>query len=110
MANANKSARGVRSALSSASVYEQMFKTRHRRAGRPVREDGQDALFGAGGGAGGGDGVSPILRRVAERRAYAVVHEEQRARLREVFEGELKVLRRRGVEEVARDSGISLEA
>lgn len=106
MANANKSARGVRSALSSASVYEQMFKTRHRRAGRPVREDGQDALFGAG----GGDGVSPILRRVAERRAYAVVHEEQRARLREVFEGELKVLRRRGVEEVARDSGISLEA
>jgi len=88
--------------LSSASTYEQMFRTRHRRSGRPVRSD-DEPLFG-------GVDVEPVLRRVAERRAYAVVHEEQRARLREVFEGELKVLRRRGVEEVARDSGISLES
>lgn len=102
--------RGAR--LSSASTYEQMFRTRHRTAGRPRREDGEplfgDLAAGAAGSATGGAGAA-VLRRIAERRAYAVVHEEQRARLREVFEAELKVLKRRGVEEVARDAGIRLE-
>lgn len=88
--------------LSNASVYEQMFKTRHRRAGRPVRDDGSvDVLFPS-------DGEEPLLVRVAERRAFAVVHEENRERLRAVFGVELKVLKRRGVAEVARDAGISI--
>lgn len=98
MANTKTSA-GAR--LSSASEYEQMFRTRHRRSGRPVRADGE-TLFGSAGD------VDPILRRVAERRAYAVVHEENRDRLKKIFLDELKVLRRRGVEEVARDAGIAL--
>lgn len=87
--------------LSNASIYEQMFKTRHRRVGRPSRED-DDVLFPSG-------DAHPLLVRVAERRAFAVVHEEQRDRLRQVYGVELKVLSRRGVEEVARDAGITLE-
>lgn len=89
--------------LSNASVYEQMFHVRHRRAGRPVRDDGDEAtLFPS-------SDAHPVLVRVAERRAFAVVHEEQRGRLREVFGVELKVLRRRGVAEVAADAGIKFD-
>jgi hypothetical protein len=89
--------------LSNASIYEQMFRTRHRTAGRPVRDDDlSDVLFPS-------NGEHPVIVRVAERRAYAVVHEEQRGRLREVFGVELKVLRRRGVAEVARDAGVKLD-
>ena len=88
--------------LSTASIYEQTFRTRHRGAGRPARDSaGEDILFSA-------DGVHPVLVKVAQRRAFAVVHEEQRERLREVFGVELKVLKRRGVEEVARDAHIKL--
>ena len=87
--------------LSKASEYEQLFQTRHRRAGRPSRENGDDVLFPSG-------DVDPVLTRVAQRRAFAVVHEEQRARLTTVFHNELKVLKRRGVEQVAADAGIQL--
>lgn len=51
---------------------------------------------------------NPLLARIAQRRAYAVVHEENRARLTEVFLKELKVLERRPIEEVASDVGINL--
>ena len=53
--------------------------------------------------------VDPVIVTVARRRAYAVVQEEQRARLREVFDRELRVLVRRGVEVVARDAGVKLK-
>ena len=95
----NNVARTVR--LSNASIYEQMFKTRHRRAGRPV-SDGGDVLFPSG-------GEHPLRVRIAERRAFAVVHEEQRERLREVFGVELKVLRRRDLAEIAADAGVKLD-
>jgi hypothetical protein len=93
-------ARSVR--LSNASIYEQMFKTRHRRAGRPIRDEDDGVLFPS-------TDAHPVLVRVAERRAFAVVHEENRDRLREVFRVELKVLSRRGIDEVAADAGISLK-
>ena len=84
--------------LSAASPYEQLFKTRHRGRGRP---DGSvEPVFVA-------EGVDPVLIAVARRRAYAVVHEEQRDRMREVFRAELRVLKGRGVEVVARDAGIT---
>jgi hypothetical protein len=85
--------------LSSASPYEQTFKTRHRRAGRPVGD--VDPVFA-------GYDAEPVIALIAKRRAYAVVHEEQRARLSEVFERELKVLNRRGLEVVAADAGVKL--
>lgn len=90
-----------RRGLNPASIYEAMFKTRHRRSGRPaLGEPGGDGetLFPSG-------GAHPLLVRVAERRAVAVVHEEQRSRLNEVFRKELAVLARRGVQEVAEDIG-----
>lgn len=83
--------------LSSASPYENLFKTRHRGRGRP---DGEAEPIFEGGGA------DPLLVAVAKRRAYSVVHEEQRDRMREIFTQELKVLKRRGVDVVARDIGI----
>lgn len=89
--------------LSAASIYETMFQTRHRRSGRPERLDGDDSvLFETG-------DLHPVLARAAQRRAYAVLHEEGRERLREIFAVELKVLKRRGVEEVAADTGFDLE-
>lgn len=54
------------------------------------------------------EGVSPVIVSVAKRRAYAVVHEEQRERMAEVFRAELKVLRRRGETQVAADAGVKL--
>lgn len=84
--------------LSVASPYEQTFKTRHRRVGRPADAE---PLFIA-------PDVDPLIVLIAKRRAYAVVHEEQRARMAEVFDRELSVLRRRGVEQVASDAGVKL--
>jgi hypothetical protein len=88
--------------LSKASEYEQTFGTRHRGPGRPrVMEDGE-VLFPSG-------DVHPVLVRVAQRRAYAVVHEENRERLHELYLSELAVLKRRGLTVVAEDSGVVLE-
>lgn len=86
--------------LSTASPYEQTFKTRHRRAGRPLGD--VDPLFA-------GSDADPVIALVAKRRAYAVVHQEQRARLQEVWESELKVLKRRGLSVVAADAGVKLK-
>ena len=99
----NKDTRKASGTLSKASVYEQMFHTRHRRSGRPEREDGDSVLFNTA-------DVHPVLARAAQRRAYAVVHEENRGRLREIFSIEMKVLKRRGVQEVATDIGMPLPA
>lgn len=85
--------------LSDASPYEKTFGTRHRRVGRP--SDDREPLFVA-------PDVDPLIALIAKRRAYAVVHEEQRGRMAEVFAAELKVLRRRGVATVARDAGVKL--
>jgi hypothetical protein len=86
--------------LSKASPYEVLFGTRHRRRGRP--DGSTEVTFD-------GAGVDPVIRSVAKRRAFAVVHEENRARLKEVYEAELKVLGRRGAEVVARDAGVALK-
>lgn len=53
--------------------------------------------------------VHPRLRSIAERRAFAVVHEENRARLSEVFLKELRVLKRRDISEVFADAGLKYE-
>ena len=92
--------------LSKASTYEQTFRTRHRGSGRPaIGEPGGDdstTLFPS-------KDRHPLLVRVAQRRAYAVVHYEQRERLAELYEQEMKVLTRRELEEVARDVGTPLD-
>jgi len=91
---------GSSASLSKASPYENIFGTRHRGRGRP---DGSvEPVFVAPGE------VDPILVQVAKRRAYAVVHEEQRERMGDVFVAELKVLKRRGVATVAADVGLVL--
>lgn len=77
-----------------------MFKTRHRRPGRPA-DSGGEPLFPSG-------NAHPLVVRIAERRAFAVVHAEQRERLSEVFHNELKVLSRRELSEIAEDAGIKL--
>ena len=51
----------------------------------------REVLFPAG-------DVHPTIASLAERRAYAVVHEENRDRLSEVFHKELQILKRRGLE------------
>lgn len=89
--------------LSKASIYENLFGSRHRGPGRPTDTDDTDPLFPTGEN-------HPLLTDVAMRRAYAVVHEENKDRLREVFRTELNVLRRRGVEQVAVDSNRDLNA
>lgn len=86
--------------LSVASPYERLFGTRHRRRGRP--DGSTEVTFD-------GTDVDPVIRNVAKRRAFAVVHEENRRRLKEVYEAELKVLKRRGVERVAADAGVALK-
>jgi hypothetical protein len=85
--------------LSSASIYEQLFGVRHRRAGRPSGDT--EPVFVA-------PDVDPLIALVAKRRAYAVIHEENKDRLAAVFNKELAVLKRRGVAEVARDAGVKL--
>lgn len=87
-----------RMTLSEASPYEKTFGTRHRRVGRPAD---REPLFLA-------PDVDPLIALIAKRRAFAVVHEEQRERMADVFAQELKVLRRRGVKQVAKDAGVKL--
>lgn len=87
--------------LAKNSEYEQHFGTRHRGPGRPMGDDGE-VLFPAA-------DQHPVLVKVAQRRAFALVHEEQRDRLRSLYLAELAVLRRRGVEQVAMDSNIVLK-
>jgi hypothetical protein len=91
----------VATTLSKSSEYEQKFRTRHRTPGRPTDTEDVEPLFPAG-------DAHPVLANVARRRAYALVHEENKDRLREVFASELKVLRRRGLETVAEDARINL--
>lgn len=90
--------------LSVASPYEQTFQTRHRGVGRPSGDT--EPLFGS---VLNGREVDPLIVLIAKRRAYAVVHEEQRERLAEVFDKEMAVLRRRGIETVAADAGVALK-
>lgn len=96
---------GRSSGLSKASPYEHLFGTRHRRVGRPSGDELMSSPYRDPAGVGGTD---PLLLAVAKRRAQTVVLEECRARLGEVFAAELKVLKRRGVSEVARDVGVDL--
>ena len=86
--------------LSPKSAYEQLFGVRHRRPGRPVSDDGEP-LFPTG-------DVHPLIARVAQRRAFAVVHEEHRAELGSVYRAELAVLKRRELADVAEDVGVEL--
>lgn len=91
----------VRKTLSEHSPYEKLFGVRHRGRGRP---DGTvEPVFAVD------EGTDPLIASVAKRRAYAVVHEEQRERMAELFQAELKVLKRRGVERVASDVGLKLD-
>lgn len=83
--------------LSPASEYEQTFGVRHRPPGRPARS-AEEPLFPRG-------DVPDLIGRVAERRAYAVIHEKYRAELAELYRAELKVLLKRGVDVVAADIG-----
>jgi len=87
--------------LSKASEYEQLFGTRHRGPGRPVGSDGE-VLFPA-------VDVHPALSRLAARRAFAVVHEEQRDRLADLYAKELTVLKRRGLPQVAVDCNLRID-
>lgn len=98
-------AKSSRASLSAASPYEKLFGTRHRRVGRPSGDELLSSPYRDPAGVGGTD---PLLLAVAKRRAQTVVLEEQRDRLGSVFAAELKVLRRRGVQEVARDVGVDL--
>ena len=95
----------AKSSLSTASPYERLFGTRHRRVGRPSGDELMSSPYRDPAGVGGTD---PLLLAVAKRRAQTVVLEECRARLGEVFAAELKVLKRRGAAEVARDVGVDL--
>lgn len=83
--------------LSKSSPFEQAFKTRYRGPGRPPGEEVFETAD-----------VHPLIKRQAQRRAFAVVHGENRDRLNEVYRAELAVLKRRGVEAVAEDCGVEL--
>ena len=85
--------------LSPKSPFESIFKTRYRGPGRPAESETFSPVD-----------VHPVIKQQAQRRAYAVLHEESKARLDEVFLEEVAVLRRRGVEVVAADCGVSLGA
>lgn len=93
---------GARKTLSAASEYEQIFGVRHRPPGRPSRAELDEPLFPRG-------DVPDLVGRVAERRAYAVVHEKHRAELASIYRAELKVLLRRGEDAVRADirSGVA---
>ena len=80
--------------LSKSSIYEQMFGTTRRSVGRPLGDT--EPLFAS---AEDLRSYEPEVVSAAKRRAYAVVHEENRARIREVFLKELKVLARRVMKE-----------
>ncbi len=91
-----------KSTLAKNSEYEQTFQTRHRPPGRPTRDADDEPLFPR-------VGVDDIIGRVAERRAYALVHEKHREELGAHYRAELKVLQRRGVEQVAADIGAKFD-
>lgn len=86
--------------LDPESRYENVFGTRHRRAGRPL--GGDDVIFP-------GDGVHPVIQRLAARRATAVVLEENKDELATIYARELRVLQRRGLKQVAADAGIAVK-
>ncbi len=86
--------------LSPASEYKQTFGTRRPTPGRPTD---REPMFGTA-----NERVHPVLTTVARRRAFSVVHDEQRVRLRKLFQSELRLLKVRGVETVAADAGIDL--
>lgn len=84
--------------LDSRSPYETLFKTRHRRPGRP---DAAEPIFPSG-------AYPPPVVDAARRRAFAVLHEEGKARLAELFVAEAVVLNERFVadmKEVERGDG-----
>lgn len=85
--------------LARDSEYEQKFHTRHRRSGRPG--GGEDVIFP-------GDGVHPVIQRIAARRATAVVLDENKDRLSALYARERRVLERRGLKQVAADAGIKI--
>lgn len=91
-----------KSGLSPDSEYEQTFGVRHRRSGRPNKDDGGEVMFPAG-------NDNPFLVTIAQRRAYAVVHEKYKAELSAIFASELAVLRKRGIKQVAADAGYDYE-
>jgi len=88
--------------LSKESPYEKVFGVRHRGSGRPTGSGEDGAVFPRA----VHNGVDPLIVAVAKRRAYAVIHQEQRERLSEIFAAEVGVLKRRGVVRVARDVGV----
>jgi hypothetical protein len=97
MANAPKQT------LSKASPYEQLFKTRYRGSGRPTADDlDLEPVFPVGNN-------HPAIAGIAKRRALAVVHEQEKDRLRELFHAELKVLNRRDEAEVLADARIRVQ-
>lgn len=85
--------------LAKDSKYEQMFGVRHRRSGRPG--GGNDVIFP-------GEGMHPLIQRIAARRATAVVLEEQKDRLADLFRREARVLEERGLKQVAADAGVKV--
>lgn len=87
--------------LSKASPYEQMFRARHRGPGRPTDVEDQAPVFVD-------ETANPILVKIARRRAYAVLHEEYKERMRELFKAEIKVLKRRDFFEVLEDARVSV--
>ena len=88
--------------MATTSIYETTFGTRHRPVGRPAKsEDGAagEVLFPAG-------NAAPLIASIARRRAYAVLHQESRERLAEIFAIELSVLNQRGEDQVRKDVGL----
>lgn len=100
MAMSSGGGRGRGGSLSKASAFEQKFGVRHRGVGRPAGMSRDDVLFPRTGG------DPEAMCRIAIRRAYAVVHEENRDRLTALYRAELAVLRRRGLEQVLSDAGV----
>jgi len=75
------------STRSSGSLYEKMFGVVRRGPGRPLGDT--EPLFASVADL---ESFDASVVSLAKRRAYAVVHEENRKRLREVFLLELKAL------------------
>lgn len=78
------------------SPYENRFGDRARADGRPPGSLEKTILFRAA-------DRDPDLVRIARKRAQRVVHDENRDRLRDVFEAEYRVLAERGLTQVLAD-------
>lgn len=76
--------------LDPRSPYESLFKTRHRRPGRPSEAE---PIFPSG-------AYPPPVVDSARRRAFAVLHEEGKGRLAELFALEAVVLNERFVKDM----------